>query len=137
MEDVMRRWSVVPVFIVVASFLFGCGAGLNGLWVGTGEAGEAKYFDITINIEDTENPVAVFQYRDRIKADVAICGLRQNKDEGLIEFLMDPDARAGSCEAMVLPYRFVGNLGIHVISGKVIDGDGKVVGLFRALRSST
>lgn len=132
----MPRWSSLAAIIpLILLAMQGCGAGLEGLWTGSGEVGEGLFFRFTLDIEDADNPSAIFEYSNGIKVTLAVCDLKE--EEGAIEFRMDPDARAATCDTMVLPYRFVGRLGEHLITGKVLDGDNKMAGLFRAFRNRT
>ena len=132
----MHRWSwTVAALFVGMLALPGCAADLKGLWNGSGEVGNGLFFEFSLNTEDPDEPEAEFQYTRGTRATLAVCDL--SEEDGAIEFQMDPDARAGTCETMVLPFRFVGRMGVHVITGHVLDDDGKTVGRFRAFRTET
>ncbi|NOZ01250.1 MAG: hypothetical protein GXP54_05100 [Deltaproteobacteria bacterium] len=132
----MHRLSMLTITVIASSLaLAGCAAGLKGLWTGSGEVEEGHFFQFTLDTRDKDAPTAVFQYGDGIKTTLAVCDLTEK--DGVVEFRMDPDARAGTCKTMVLPYHFVGRMGAMVITGNVLDGDGKTVGMFRAFRNES
>lgn len=132
----MHRWSwAMAVLMVGLISLPGCAAGLKGLWNGSGEVGYGLFFQFSLNTRDMDAPVAEFHYDKGTRATLAVCDL--SEEDGAIEFKMDPDARAGTCETMVLPFRFIGRMGVHVITGRILDGENKAVGRFRAFRTET
>ncbi len=110
----------------------GCGAGLKGTWNASGEVDEGRFFSFALDTTEASSPVAdlAFEGGDRVR--VAVCGLTEK--DGHVEFKMDPDSRAQTCEAMKSPLRFVGDFGRDVMTGRVLDWTGREVGVFRAIR---
>jgi hypothetical protein len=110
----------------------GCGGGLEGLWKGSGEVGEGRFFQFVLDTRE-DVPAAAFQYAGVEQARLAVCDLKENEKH--VEFRMDPDSRAASCDAMKSAHLFVGDYGQDVITGQVLDPSGRRIGMFRAFRA--
>jgi len=113
----------------------GCAAGLRGTWDATGEVEEGRFFAFRLDCEDPEKPVADFGPMGGERVRLAVCALTEK--DGRVEFRMDPDSRATTCEAMKSPYRFVGEFGRDVLTGRVLDSQGRDIGMFRAFRTGS
>jgi len=112
--------------------LAACGGGLNARWNGTGERAEARFFSFALNFTNLDKPYADFQYKNGEVTRLAVCALTQK--EGHVEFKMDPDAKAETCDALKSPLIFVGDFGLDVLTGQALDGTGRRAGVFRAFR---
>jgi hypothetical protein len=109
----------------------GCSGGYKGLWAGSGEIGEARFFSFAVDLK-RKVPVAQFLYKGGVEQELAVCELRVQERQ--VEFRMDPEARAASCDEMKSPLTFVGGFGQDVLTGEVLDGSGRIAGVFRAFR---
>lgn len=114
-------------------FVGACGGGLQGIWDGSGEVDEGRFFSFVLDLKESERPVADFGFTGGDRVRVAVCGL--SEQEGRVEFKMDVDTRAQTCEALRSPYRFIGEYGRDVLTGRVLDWTGREVGMFRAYRA--
>lgn len=125
-----RSWRIGP--LVAVALLGGCGGGIQGVWDASGEVEEGRFFAFALDTRDSATPVADLGFAGGDRVRVAVCGLVEK--DGHVEFKMDPDARAQTCEAMKSPYRFIGDFGRDVMTGRVLDWTGREVGRFRAYR---
>ena len=112
-----------------------CAPTLKGRWDGSGELGEARFFDFTIDLT-SKQPQAVFSKEGASPVSTLLCNVEEL--DGHVEFSMDPDGSVTDCGAMKNPLTFVGDFGKNVLTGKVLErtdsGTEKLVGLFRAFR---
>jgi hypothetical protein len=111
----------------------GCGGGISSVWKGSGEVGEGRFFTLKLDTRDMKKPSAMVGFEGVTETPLAVCSLR-DLGEGRMEFQMDPDSRAAACDAMRNPLKFSGDMGGDVLAGKVVDGAGRQVGMFRAFR---
>ncbi len=123
-----RTWAWVGMLL-----LGGCGGGFQGLWNASGEVDEGRFFEFVLDTRESGMPVADFGFSGGDRVRMAVCGLSEK--DGQVEFKMDLEARAQTCEAMKAPYRFIGTFGRHVMTGRVLDWTGREVGMFRAYRA--
>ena len=121
----------VSALASVAVAGLGCGGGFKAQWKGSGEVGEGRFFQFLMDTK-REVPAAAFQYAGVEQTAVAICDIRQQEQH--VEFRMDPDSGAKTCDALRTAYLFVGDYGRDVVTGQVLDASGRRVGLFRAFR---
>lgn len=120
------------VFVICLTICVGCGFNLKGRWNGTGETGERSFFDIDIDFSDTAKPLAVFSYKGAEPFRLPVCAFKQQDKH--IEFKLDLDGHAPTCDGAVNPYSFVGDFGADVLTGQVLDSNGNRIGIFRAFR---
>lgn len=131
-ESVLSIGSGTLVLIVsVSLFTVACSAGIRDVWSGSGEFGEARFYDIDLNLAE-DKPFAMMKWRNGAEVLLAVCAL--SEEEGRVSFKMDVEAQATTCEAMVRPVRFVGEFGRDVLTGQVEDAGGAYLGPFRAIR---
>lgn len=121
--------------LVVGMLATGCGGGLAGVWKGTGEIQEGRFFSFSLDTTNPDRPQALMGYRGDAEQRLAVCGLKDV--EGQVEFQMDPDGRAVTCDTLRAPLKFTGRRGEHVITGEVVDSSGRRVGQFRAFRTKS
>lgn len=126
----VRSWGLWPWLGMLA--LLSCGGGLRGVWDASGEVDEGRFFAFLLDTTESSRPEADFALPGGDKIRLAVCGLTEK--DGHVEFKMDPDARAQTCEAVKSPFRFIGDFGRDVMTGRVLDWTGRVVGVFRAYR---
>lgn len=115
-----------------ALLAIGCAPGLQGHWQGTGERGEARYFQFAIDLQ-SKVPTALWVGDRGAETRLAVCALTTSED-GVVEFRMDPDTPALNCDDLKRPLTFKGAFGRDVLAGSVQDGAGAAVGRFRAFR---
>lgn len=127
-----RSWRTGP-WVAMLVLCEGCGAGLQGVWDASGEVDEGRFFGFALDTSEASRPVADFGFTGGDRVRVAVCGLTEK--DGHVEFQMDPDARAETCDAMKSPYRFIGDFGRDVMTGRVLDWTGREVGVFRGYRT--
>jgi len=127
-----RSWWTGP-WVAMLVLCGGCGAGLQGVWDASGEVDEGRFFAFALDTSEASRPVADFGFAGGDRVRVAVCGLTEK--DGHVEFKMDPDARAETCDAMKSPYRFIGDFGRDVMTGRVLDWTGREVGVFRGYRT--
>jgi hypothetical protein len=111
----------------------GCAPGLEARWQGTGERGEARFFQFAIDLE-SKVPTALWVGDRGSETRLAVCALA-GADDGVVEFRLDPDTPALNCDDLKRPLTFKGAFGRDVLAGSVQDSGGGVVGRFRAFRS--
>ena len=121
--------------LLLSCLAAGCGGGLAGLWRGSGEVGDGRFFEMVLDTRDPAKLSATVAYKSGSETRLAVCGLKEN--EGRLDFVMYPDGKAVSCDAMKTPLKFTGRLGNDVIYGDVLDGAGNRVGMFRAFRAGS
>ncbi len=128
MDGMLRR-----LFLPALVMLFGisCAPGIRDVWIGSGEFGEARFYTLDLNLSE-KKPFAVMKWYDGSELLLAVCAL--DEEDGRVRFKMDIDARAASCDRMVEPVQFVGEMGRDVVTGTVQDASGRLLGPFRALR---
>ena len=112
-------------------FIVACGAGIRDVWSGSGEFGEARFYEIDLNLAE-DKPFAMMKWRDGAEVLLAVCAL--SEEDGRVSFKMDVEAQATSCDGMVRPVRFAGEFGRDVLTGQVEDASGAYLGPFRAIR---
>lgn len=112
-------------------FIVACGAGIRDVWSGSGEFGEARFYEIDLNLAE-DKPFAMMKWRDGAEVLLAVCAL--SEQDGRVSFKMDVEAQATSCDGMVRPVRFAGEFGRDVLTGQVEDVSGAYLGPFRAIR---
>ncbi len=129
----MKGFITATVLVLAAASTVGCGYTLAGRWTGTGEVGEGRFFQFTLDDRDPAKVAADFQYRGAEEARLPVCGLRENPPKH-VEFTIDADGRAQVCGDARAPLTFIGEYGADVVTGQVLGADGKRVGTFRAFR---
>lgn len=110
----------------------GCAPGLEGQWQGTGERGEARFFQFALDLKSTP-PSALWLGERGAEMRLAVCSLVEGEG-GTVEFRLDPETPALSCDEMTRPMVFKGAFGRDVLAGDVLDATGKAAGRFRAFR---
>lgn len=112
--------------------LFGCAPGLLDRWDLSGEAGQGNFFSCLLDLSDKEKPKAEMVSPAGQRINLAVCGLVER--DGHVEFKMDIETLAQTCQEMKSPYLFIGDFGRDVIVGRVVDFQGREYGRFRAYR---
>ena len=120
------------VIACCALMALGCAPGLQAHWQGTGERGEARYFQFAIDLQ-SKVPTALWVGAHGAETRLAVCALAAS-DKGDVEFQMDPDTPALSCNDLKRPLTFRAAFGRDVLAGSVVDSAGAAVGRFRAFR---
>jgi hypothetical protein len=128
----MLRYGLI---VLLALLVSACSPAFNGRWDGSGETGEAQFFAFTLDLNSAK-PTAIFTSGSNAPVVIAVCGLV--RQDGHVEFEMDPVAGTRDCALMTSPLTFVGDFGHDVLTGKVLErrqgGGEKLVGVFRAFR---
>jgi len=121
------------LFVVCALFAAGCAPALEARWQGTGERGEAHFFQFALDLK-SKVPTALWLANAGTDTRLAVCGLAKAED-GTVTFRLDPDTPAPTCDDLKNPMTFRGTFGADVLAGVVQDGGGTVIGRFRAFRT--
>jgi hypothetical protein len=121
------------LFVVLALFAAGCAPTLAARWQGTGERGEAHFFQFALDLK-SKVPTALWLADAGSDTRLAVCGLAKAED-GTVTFRLDADTPALTCDDLKHPMTFRGAFGADVLAGVVMDAGGTVIGRFRAFRA--
>jgi len=120
------------IVLAMLSLAAGCSAGLEGVWKGSGEAGEGHFYQFTLDTTNPEKPFALMSCPGKAEIRVPVCGLKEV--EKRVEFRLDPTDANATCETARNLRTYAGEYGQDVITGTVVDAAGKSAGMFRAFR---
>lgn len=130
----MRRHQLFALIVLLA--VGGCTPGLAGRWDMSGTIDEPAYqrFSATLIVGTDGDGVASLTVPGQTSMRVPVCAPRRRdgKYTFTLETAYPPELECGAAKR---PVAFEGDLGAHVVVGRVLDADGEAVGMWRAYRA--